>query len=134
MSRTDHHQPHWVTAELWEPAHYRCPNATEGWWNVRFRDRECTLPPAPVREHPSGWRRTWRSSVGSSCHWEPDWTGVSPWTRPQRWFVEHVWHNPERRRLRDELRAAAAEYRATGDVTDDPAPRQARHCAAWMWS
>lgn len=133
MSRTDTHMPHWVTAEWYEPVHYRCQNGEHSlrWWNANG-SRECDLPERPVRH--GNVSSSWRSLANRHCTWEPDWTGVSPWPRPPRWFVEHVWHNTERRRVRDDLRAAAAEWRARGEVDTEPAARQARHSAQWMWS
>lgn len=131
MSRTDHHMPHWVTANWYEPVHFRCVNGRH--WTDRHRDRLlCDLPDRPVRHHPV--RSHWRATAGTRCTWEPDWTGVRPYSRPPRWYVEHVWHNPERVRVRDVLRAAAAEYRGSGDTDLEPEPRQARHGASWMWA
>jgi hypothetical protein len=133
MSRTDAHAPHWVTAEWYEPDHYRCQNGEHSlrWWN-RNGARECDLPDEPVRHRHvlSGWR----STREHHCTWEPDWTGVSPYSRPRRWFIEHYWHNPERVRSRDTLRAAVADYRANGDTDVQPDARQARHSAGWAWS
>src|ERR1043165_6109699 len=123
MSRTDAHAPHWATVEWYEPVHRRCHHAIHTWRGYGVVvDHDCDLPAEPVRHRPliSGWRH----GRLTRCTWEPDWTGVSPWPRPPRWFVEHVWHNPERRRARDDLRTAAAEYRATGDVDTEPEPRQ----------
>lgn len=131
MSRTDHHMPDWVTVEWWEATHVRCPHATSSWRTTSLGFHECDLPDEPVREHPFRRRRPGRRPV---CYWEPDLSSVSPWPRPPRWYVDHVWHNPERRRLRDELRAAAAEWRAAGNVENDPPAYQARHSAGWMWS
>ena len=133
MSNTDAHMPHWVTVEWYVPDHYRCQNGEHSlrWWN-RNGARECDLPDEPVRHRPD--RHSWRFQGERHCTWEPDWTGVSPWPRPRRWFVEHYWHNPERVRSRDTLRAAVADYRANGDTFIAPDPRQARHSASWAWS
>jgi hypothetical protein len=131
MSRTDHHMPHWVTAVWYEPVHHRCVAGRR--WSDRYRDRlPCDLPDRPVRHHPV--LSHWRATAGTRCTWEPDWDGVRSYPRPPRWYVEHVWHNPERVRVRDTLHAAAAEYRATGDTDLEPDPRQARHSAEWMWA
>lgn len=132
MSRTDAHAPHWVSCELYEPAH-RCVNAIHTHWSAVGYPGECDLPDTPVRRRPvlSGWR--WRPE-SPRCTWQPTWDGVSAWPRPPRWFVEHHWHNPERRRVRDTLLAAVADWRANGGTDVEPAPRQARHGAAYYWS
>jgi hypothetical protein len=54
--------------------------------------------------------------------------------RMPRWYVEHVWHNPERVRERDSLDKLAKEYNATGGIEDGDFPNwQARGCASWYW-
>jgi hypothetical protein len=46
------------------------------------------------------------------------------------WFVDHVWHNPERVRTRDQLRNLAREYNTYRDIEDDDFPNwQARNRA-----
>lgn len=133
MSRTDSHMPHWATCTWYLPVHLRCENSTRTHWSITQSIRHaCDLPVRPVRSRPvlSAWLR----SQGTRCYWEPDWTGVSPWPRPPRWFVEHHYHNVERRRSRDGLRDAAAEWRATGHVETVPEPRQARGGARWAWA
>lgn len=133
MSRTDAHTPYWVTAEWWEPVHFRCRNSAYTWRQWRANgEHECDLPVEPVRLRPLG--RRWRSSEKITCVWEPDYVGVSPWPRPPRWFVNAEWHAPERLRIRDTLRAAAADYRANGDTDVEPPPFQAKHGAAWLWT
>jgi hypothetical protein len=49
-------------------------------------------------------------------------------------FVREVYHRPERRRVRDEVRRLAREYNAHGDLADgDVFNRQARNSARWLW-
>jgi hypothetical protein len=71
-----------------------------------------------------------------TCELEP----VDP-TR-QRWYsggipseyVRAVYHRPERRRVRDEVRRLAREYNAYGDLDDgDVFNRQARSSARWLY-
>jgi hypothetical protein len=50
-----------------------------------------------------------------------------------RWFVEHVWNNPTRVRVRDDCRQAVKEYRANGEVDVIPPVDQHRQCAGWLW-
>lgn len=132
MSRTDAHAPHWVTATWWYPMH-RDPGESSFFWrqSVHGRHHECDLPAEPVYCWPTISR--WRAVQTTRCFWRPDLSHISPWPRPPRWYVEHVWHNPERVRVRDDLRAAAAEYRATGTVDTEPEPRQGRGSARWGW-
>lgn len=132
MSRTDAHAPHWATVEWYLPEHRDCPSAIYSWRSPASREHDCDLPDRPVRRRPV--LSLWRAGRTTGCYWRPDWTGVSPWPRPPRWYVEHVWHNPERRRVRDTLRTAAAEYRATGDVDTEPEARQGRNSARWQWA
>lgn len=138
MSRTDAHMPHWVTATWYEPVHdHRCRFSDRWMAGYGGRDpRPCDLPDRAVRHRPGAFRRPGRQLFPGEtrCSWEPDWFGVSRWPRPQRWFVEHVWHNPERVRVRDLLRLAAAEHRGSGGTDVEPEPRQARHGAHWYWA
>ena len=138
MSRTDAHMPHWVTCTWYLPDHHgTCPHNTEGWQRRTIPDQPCDLPDIPVRRAPKLVRRVRRGVFPpgeTRCTWGPDWTGVSPWPRPPRWYVEHVWHNPERTRLRGELARARAEWNGSGGTDVDPEPRQARHGAAWLWA
>lgn len=116
MSRTDKDMPRWVTAEWYEPRHYRCPNST---WPVARRD--CDLPARPVVNR--GDKRT--------CHWAPAWEWrLGP---PPRWFVTLNFIGPTRRRVRDDCRRARAEHRATGEVDVIPPTTQHRHQAHWDW-
>lgn len=54
---------------------------------------------------------------------------------PPREFRRDTWFGPERARERDQLRGAAREYNAHGEVDDfDFDNPQARHRASWWWS
>lgn len=45
-----------------------------------------------------------------------------------QWYVDHTWNNPERVRVRDDLRAMAKEWNANGDLEDGDFPNyQHRH-------
>ena len=55
-------------------------------------------------------------------------------SRVPRWYIEHVWHNPERVRERDQLGKMVKEYNAMGELDDADFPaHQSRHCASWWW-
>lgn len=50
-------------------------------------------------------------------------------------YRRDLWFGPERARERDDLRGAAREYNAYGEVDDFDFPNpQARHQASWWWS
>lgn len=124
MSRTEAHAPYWTYAAWWEPAHGL-------WCNRRY---DCNLPKYPVRH---AGRRPNR--VTNLCTWEPVWPG---WRETHKifgshvpnWYVDHVWHNPERVRERDLLGKMAKEYNATGGIEDDDFPCwQGRYSAWWGW-
>lgn len=133
MAHTEKDQPHYVTAEWWQPCHVGCRQV---WPNRRWTvppPHDCDLPPEP----PGRYDRT--GTPGGHCRWEPDWLPrghrlyTSPYSRPPRWFLRHVWWGPERVATRDYGRRAAAEYRATGTVDAEPRTYQHRHCGHWLW-
>lgn len=116
MSRTDKDMPRWVTAEWYEPRHYRCRHSR---WPVGRR--VCDLPAEPVVNR--GAKRR--------CHWAPVWEWrFGP---PPRWFVTLNYIGPTRCRVRDDCRKARAEHRATGEVDVIPPTTQHRHQAYWDW-
>lgn len=135
MSKTDKDEPWWVQATWWRPQHYYCQYDLErGRWEKQPLYRVCDLPPRPVVAPP----RFGRKYGPSQCVWDPDW----PWpggypsgpnTAPPKWFVDHVGHNMERRRARDECLAARKEYRATGEVDVCPTVEKHRHRAQWLF-
>lgn len=126
MSRTDKDLPFWMLSNLWEPDHVDCQHAL--WRRGR---RECDLPPEPIRTRPV--KSTWRTRV-HGCSWVPTWDHYArPWgpAGVPTWFVQLEFTGPERRRVRDECRAAMQEYRATGEVDTIPSITQHRHMARW---
>lgn len=129
MSRTDKDMPMRVQATWFRAVHMGCVNDPEHWRNST---RICDLPPEPNRS-----RVTWRRR-GNGCTWSPLVDREFKWwyrgmTTPPPWFVDHVWHNVERRRSRDECIAARKEYQATGDIDTEVTILQHRHCAQWLW-
>ncbi len=130
MSHTDKDMPDWVCAQWWEPYHTCTRHHGRHWLT---RTPTCELPDEPVIE----WEQPWRARRG--CHWIP----VQDRRRgyghnyrgghPPKWFVDHVWNNHVRTRVRDQLRQAIAEYRAGGAVSVVPDVDQHRHGAYWLW-
>lgn len=96
-----------------------------GWWRRHYLERPCDLPAEPERR---GYDRTAKYGRQGQCTWEPIWDrrGCVP-----KWFTDHVFHNPQRRALRDYSRRAAAEYRATREVELVEPDGRARHSAGW---
>ena len=124
MSRTEAHAPWWTRAPWYEPSHGL-------WCNRRY---VCDLPDRPVR-HGGGRVHV----LTQMCTWEPAWP---PYNRMHKlfgshvpgWYVDHVWHNPERVRERDQLGKMVKEYIATGGIEDGDFPNwQARYSAVWYW-
>lgn len=135
MSRTDAHAPYWTWATWYEPSHHLwCPTGVNRHWQKRNgRVEPCNLPERPVRH--AGVRT--RVHVGL-CTWEPVWPRwresrkVFGNTVP-RWYVQHVWHNPERVRVRNGLNKIRKFYNS-GDRGDmDFGNWQHRHGAIWHW-
>lgn len=135
MSRTDGHAPYWTYATWWEPVHHLyCRSYLRRSWQKVDRYTPCNLPDRPVRH---GGGRTHR--LTPRCTWEPVWPRYRDmhllYGRDMpRWYVEHVWHNPERVRQRDKLGQMVKEYNACGELDDGDFPNhQARHGAHWYW-
>ena len=118
MSDTDKDKPYWVTAEEYMPFH-TCQSP--------YRTRKCNLPAEPVRR-----KRTWRTANREGCVWTPVWDRHSMPAVP-KWYVDHIYHNPQRRAARDNGRHAVAEYRATGTVDRVYGTDQARGAARWYY-
>lgn len=125
MSRTDAHAPYWTWATWYEPSH------------GSHRHQACDLPTEPVRANPSRRPRYPRDGW-MSCFWRP----VHPnWRQSRkiygntvpRWYVDHVWSNAERVRVRDGLSEIRKEYSAWGYFDGDFPNWQHRHGAAWDW-
>lgn len=142
MSRTDAHAPYWTWATWYEPSHHLwCENRVpEMSWRARragprhyFEVRACNLPEHPVRH--AGART--RVHVGL-CTWEPVWPKRRQvrWLhvgRVPKWYVDHVWNNAERVRVRDELNGIRKEYSAWSYFDGDFPNWQHRHGATRYW-
>lgn len=133
MSRTDKHAPYWTWCEWYEPCHHLyCENRASR-AGQKAPKQPCNLPERPVRH---AGRRT-RIYVGL-CTWEPVWPSwrEARWQHVNhvpRWYIQHVWHNPERVRSRDKLKQFRKLYNA-GDRGDMDYPNwQHRHMATWYW-
>lgn len=134
MSRTEAHAPWWTRAPWLEPVHAtNCENYVRRPWQ-RGPVQPCTLPAEAVRSANRLPNYTY-----TLCLWEPVWP---PYSRMHKlfgshvpgWYVDHVWHNPERVRERDQLGKMVKEYNATGGIEDGDFPNwQARYSAVWYW-
>jgi hypothetical protein len=128
MSRTDHTDPHWIRAPWWEPWHTSCQYA------MFYRGEVCDLPAEPVLK--STYGSTWRSRNGATrCRWVPGHDYTTPcYTRgAAAEFIRVAFTKPERRRVRDQLARARAEYRATSEVDVVASTEQHRHRGLWAW-
>jgi hypothetical protein len=134
MSRTDKDMPFRVRATRWQEQHYRCSFARFG--RTRDGHRECDLPDWPPSRANLKFPGVWHTF--QHCAWVPDLGSIypdrlNPFPAPPKWFVDHIGHNMERRRKRDECIAARKEYRATGEVDIVPTVLQHRHQAIWLY-
>lgn len=136
MSRTYIHAPYWTYATWYEPAHsIYCEHYTSRSWQKTDK-RPCNLPAEPVRHN----SRFMYRRAGHTCSWEPVWPCYrqARWLvfskSVPRWYVNHLWHGPERVRERVGLRDMVKEFNGNGDLADGDFPGwQARHCAHWSW-
>lgn len=139
MSRTDKDVPWWVAAEWYVPEHRYCREAgssRRSWQYSPWGDRECDLPESPIHHNPY-MRARWRGRAKEvHCFWEAEW----PWRLryrytwgPTREDRRLAWWGPDRRRIRDECRKAAQEYRGTGDVEIVVSTRHHTHSPAKGW-
>lgn len=123
MSRTDKDRPYWVKTN--DPTldrdvdHYHHPR-----WRAPNDDGVCDLGPTP-QARKERWSR--------SCSYSLPFHEARWHTAPPGWYVNHVFHAPERVRTRDVLREAAKEWNATHATDLEPEERQARHSARGMW-
>lgn len=114
MSRTDKDLPYWMRATKWRENHY---------WKCSVGIVACTIPEF----------KSFDTRRFTSCHWQPL-DDVNFWEQaPPKWFLDHVWHNPERRRVRDTARKIIADYNANGDTDLEIAGFQHRHNASWLY-
>lgn len=139
MSRTDKDMPWWVRAGFWQPEHNACPHdryLRYVRWDLRH---ECNLPAEPRVLNPRFACPRHYPLHRSQCYWYPVWRFryahrgyAGSWV--PKWFIDHVWHNPERRRVRTDLGKLRQEYNANGDIEDYDFPCwQARRSAHWLW-
>lgn len=143
MSRTDKDKPAWVIAEWWEPWHVACPLSKRYWGHSEAVRHPCNLPDEPRvvngRATYTGWSGGRGLRYWEQCRWEYVWPAMWGYrsyrqSRPPKWFVDHLWHNPERVRERDDLRALRDEYNRHGNLEDGDFPCwQARHYARRKW-
>jgi hypothetical protein len=133
VSRTDKDTPSWVLAEWWRPCHVK----RYVWADPGPVCVGCELPDEP---RVVNLRATLGSWSDRGCHWEPEWPyryGRRRFWAPRgvpKWFVDHVWNNPERVRERDHLRALCDEYNTHRNLEDGDFPCwQTRSYARWMW-
>lgn len=119
MSRTDKDRPYWVRSE--DPLEPREEYHYHHDW--RGNALECDLD-APAKYKPS---------LYSNCGYR---LRASPYTSgPPAWYRNHVWHDPERVRMRDELGEVRKLANAGEELDDvDVASWQHRHCAIWLWT
>lgn len=134
MSRTDAHAPYWTWAAWYEPNHHiYCGKQANRLGRRHLRNEPCNLPERPVRH--AGVRT--RVYVGL-CTWEPVWPRwrQARWLhvgKVPKWYVDHVWNNAERTRVRDGLNKICKLYNS-GDRDDMDFPNwQHRHGAIWYW-
>lgn len=132
MSRTDKDTPYWVTAEWWEPQHWRCEIAARArWWPQDRTVRECDLPDEPVVQY-MPWHRHPGRCAWAAVHPRQAWHRVFP--HVPDWFVNHVWSAPQRQASRIQCREAMKEWRGSGDTDVVVTVDQARHGARWLWA
>lgn len=122
MSRTDKDVPWQIAAEWYEPLHMYCEHDTLHHYRpsvLNGKRRDCDLPKHPGGYlHHSSWRGDWRRDV-YRCSWSPEF----PWkhrrytvTRGPHRDERRLYWGHERRRKRDECRAAKKEHRSTGYI------------------
>lgn len=138
MSRTDGSGPYWSWATWYEPDHETiCPLYAARAWQRWARTHTCNLPEHPVRQRPIPWKIR---RLTPMCQWAPTYPScrenrkLTIGRHVPRWYVNHVWTEPERVRERDQLRNLAREYNAHGDLEDGDFPNwQHRRGATWYW-
>lgn len=115
MSRTDKDMPWQLQGKNHHPVHgWRCVIGT----------RECDLPEIKTVKF---------SKRFSGCYWKPEFIRKHWQGRPPRWYISHIWTNPNRVKKRDVALKAKADYLANGDTEIQPDTNQHRHGANWYW-
>ena|SRR5690242_167547 len=121
MSKTDKDKPWWMRAEKYREVHH---------WKCIVGREPCSLPPFLYSGQAHYNRRF------TACFWDAvddyrrSWWGQG--SAPQ-WFNDHVWHNPERVRVRDTARQIIQDYNANGATDMEIANFQHRHNASWLY-
>lgn len=153
MSRTDHHNPYWVQAlhaaedgRATRVRHRHTCDDYEGTWRPTHAARRVDHAVAeangyePARidfaDETSGWYRV--PLMRHACEVDTSNGRCHRWVVnvPTRWYggirlpreaFNRDYFRPERAAVRDSLRDAAKEYRATGDIDTDVPTRQTRN-------
>lgn len=122
MSRTDKTDPWWVRATQWAPRHGHCERFHENefayfvFFGAEKEPRECNLPAEPDIKRDG--RQNWRTK-DRQCRWLPVWPRrdryMYTWP-PSREDRRAGYWGPDRARVRDQLKSAAKEFRAAGEV------------------
>lgn len=139
MSRTDKDTPWWTRENVWwEPWHNpRCLHYSYERFCKAAPDPSfiCTLPPEPKVTGQGLPHYAHRLlNPDRDCIWVADWPHGRNWQpRPPKWYLDHVWNNPMRVKVRDKSRQAVKEYRATGEVDVELPLEQHRHCAHYYY-
>lgn len=132
MSRTDKDLPYWY-AEYYEPTHH-CAEFGRTYWD-KHKDKPCDLHELTYKELRKGGY--WGNRRTSTCYWIPvKPLGTRIWyDKNPKWWMESVWENPERARVRDDSRKALQDYNANGheDFDYDIANFRKKHEGGWYW-
>lgn len=142
MSRTDKDLPYWY-AEYYEPFH-RCAD-----YGRRHRYGEgvgaCDLPPEPIVQSTSHHVKFVRrikdqdkvpaENWGTQCTWSPITNKYTKawYNRNPKWWMDCMWRNPERARVRDQSKKALQDYNANGTTDIDIANFRRKHEGGWFW-
>lgn len=126
MARTDKDVPDWASAEWYEAYHGCREHGIFRYWQIGLARHSCDLPDEPKIEHQNAKSRT-------HCEWFPK-VQTNPCGRAPKWYVDHVWTEPERVRVRDKLGETIKEYRANVDTENEFQNYHHRHSAKWLWS
>lgn len=123
MARTDKDRPYWVrAADSTENRvqHHQHHSWRGGTRDCDFKENEYARPSRSYSNN-CGW-----------ILWSPNYWYT---TSVPKWFIDHVSNNPERVRVRDDLRNMAREYNAHNDIEDDDFPNNQHHHGAswWYW-
>lgn len=130
MSRTDKDLPYWY-AEYYEPSHH-CAEFGLSFWD-KHKDKPCDLHKLTYKELRKGGY--WGNRRTSTCYWVPvssefkaKWYDKNP-----KWWMDYMWRDPERGRVRDQSTKALQDYNANGDTDIDIANFRRKHEGGWFW-